>query len=96
MLSPEGFKNIRSQTFHLEARGTKSIVCGQYGPRAKKAHCAIFCPHLVLIPPMRKLLSLQQPNSFGKKSRLLLTRMFLVCLTNSFHVPCVCSVLDHR
>ena len=28
----------RSRTFQLEARGTKSIVYGQYGSRANKAH----------------------------------------------------------
>ena len=44
MLSPEGLKLLfcptetRSQTFQLEARGTKSIVYGQYGRRANKAH----------------------------------------------------------
>ena len=44
MLSPEGVKTFvfvhrnSSQTFQLEARGTKTIVYGQCGRRANKAH----------------------------------------------------------
>ena len=52
MLSPKGLKllfsptEIRSQTFQLEARGTKSIVYGQYGRRANKVY--FFCIHNTL------------------------------------------------
>ena len=37
MLRPEGLKTP-SQTFKLEAQGTKSIVYGQYGPHVNKTH----------------------------------------------------------
>ena len=44
MLSPEGLKTFvcptenRSQTFQIEALGTKSIVYGQYGRRTNNIH----------------------------------------------------------
>ena len=52
MLSPEGFKTFvfcnetRSQTFQLEAGGTKFIAYGQYGRSANEGHYAEYRKNL--------------------------------------------------